>query len=42
MEKKNEKSVFATLNAINVNEHVEKKKTGEKNPDGTEKTLSYL
>ena len=42
MEKKVEKSVFATLNAINVNEHVEKKKTGEKNPDGTEKTLSYL
>lgn len=36
------KSVFETLNAINVNEHVEKKKTGERNPDGTEKTLSYL
>lgn len=36
------KSVFNTLNAINVNEHVEKKKTGERNPDGTEKTLSYL
>lgn len=36
------KSVFETLNAINVNEHIEKKKTGEKNPDGTEKTLSYL
>ena len=36
------KSVFDTLNAINVNEHVEKKKTGERNPDGTEKTLSYL
>lgn len=36
------KSVFETLNAINVNEHVEKKKTGEKNPNGTEKTLSYL
>lgn len=29
MEKKNEKSVFATLNAINVNEHVEKKDTGK-------------
>ena len=37
-----EKSVFETLNGINVNEHVEKKKTGEKNPDGTDKTLSYL
>ena len=36
------KSVFETLNAINVNEHIEKKKTGEKNTDGTEKTLSYL
>lgn len=36
------KSVFDTLNAINMNEHVEKKKTGEKNPDGTEKYLSYL
>ena len=36
------KSVFETLNAINVNKHVEKKKTGERNPDGTEKTLSYL
>lgn len=36
------KSVFETLNAINVNEHIEKKKTGEKNPDGTEKTISYL
>jgi len=29
MEKKNEKSVFATLNAINVNEHIEKKDTGK-------------
>lgn len=29
MEKKVEKSVFATLNAINVNEHVEKKDTGK-------------
>jgi len=36
------KSVFDTLNAINVNEHIEKKKTGETNPDGSEKTLSYL
>ena len=36
------KSVFETLNAINVNEHVEKKKTGEKNPDGSEKYLTYL
>lgn len=36
------KSVFETLNAINVNEHVEKKKTGEKNPDGSEKFLTYL
>lgn len=35
-------SVFQTLNVINVNEHVEKKKTGEKNPDGSEKILSYL
>ena len=29
MEKNVEKSVFATLNAINVNEHVEKKDTGK-------------
>lgn len=36
------KSVFETLNAINVNEHVEKKKTGERNPDGSEKFLTYL
>lgn len=36
------KSVFETLNAINVNEHVEKKRTGEKNPDGSEKFLTYL
>lgn len=36
------KSVFETLNAINVNGHVEKKKTNEKNPDGSEKHLSYL
>ena len=36
------KSTFDVLNTINVNEHIEKKKTGEKNPDGTEKTLSYL
>lgn len=36
------KSVFDTLNAINVNEHVEKKKTGERNPDGSEKFLTYL
>lgn len=39
---KEKKSVFATLNAINVNENVEKKKTGEKNPDGSEKFLTYL
>ncbi len=36
------KNVFEALNAINVNEHVEKKKTNEKNPDGTDKYLSYL
>ena len=36
------KSTYDVLNAINVNNHVEKKKTGEKNPDGTDKTLSYL
>ena len=36
------KSIFDTLNSINVNEHVEKKKTGEKNPDGSEKFLTYL
>ena len=42
MEKVTKKSVFETLNAINVNEHVEKKKTNEKNPDGSEKYLSYL
>lgn len=41
-EKEKGKSVFETLNAINVNEHVEKKKTGEKNPDGSEKFLTYL
>jgi len=41
-ETKVKKSVFETLNAINVNEHVEKKKTGEKNPDGSEKFLTYL
>lgn len=41
-ETKAKMSVFQTLNAINVNEHVEKKKTGEKNPDGSEKFLSYL
>lgn len=41
-ETKAKASVFQTLNAINVNEHVEKKKTGEKNPDGSEKFLSYL
>lgn len=41
-ETKAKMSVFQTLNAINVNEHVEKKKTGEKNPDGSEKYLSYL
>lgn len=42
MEKVTKKSVFETLNAINVNEHVEKKKTNEKNPDGSDKFLSYL
>lgn len=36
------KSVFETLNAINVNEHVEKKKSGEKNPDGSDKYLTFL
>lgn len=36
------KSVFDTLNAINVNEHIEKKETGETNPDGSKKMLSYL
>lgn len=41
-ETKVKKSVFEILNAINVNEHVEKKKTGEKNPDGSEKFLTYL
>lgn len=41
-ETKVKKSVFEILNAINVNEHVEKKKTGEKNPDGSEKYLTYL
>lgn len=35
-EKKNEKSVFATLNAIDVNEHKEEK------PTGNGRTLSYL
>lgn len=42
MEEQVKKSVFDTLNAINVNERVEKKKTGEKNPDGKEKYLTYL
>ncbi len=41
-ETKVKKSVFEILNSINVNEHVEKKKTGEKNPDGSEKFLTYL
>lgn len=41
-ETKAKMSVFQTLNAINVNEHVEKKKTGEKNPDGSEKFQTYL
>lgn len=41
-ETKVKKSVFEILNSINVNEHVEKKKTGEKNPDGSEKYLTYL
>lgn len=41
-ETKVKKSVFDTLNAINVNEHVEHKKTGEKNPDGSDKYLTYL
>ena len=41
-ETKVKKSVFETLNAINVNEHVEKKKSGEKNPDGSDKYLTYL
>lgn len=41
-ETKVKKSIFEILNAINVNEHVEKKKTGEKNPDGSEKYLTYL
>lgn len=36
------KSVFEILNSINVNEHVKKKKTGEKNPDGSDKYLSFL
>ena len=41
-EAKVKKSVFETLNAINVNEHVEKKKSGEKNPDGSDKYLTFL
>lgn len=41
-ETKVKKSVFETLNAINVNEHVEKKKSGEKNPDGSDKYLTFL
>lgn len=41
-ETKVKKSVFETLNSINVNEHVEKKKSGEKNPDGSDKYLTYL
>lgn len=36
------KSVFEILNAINVNQNVEKKKTNEKNPDGSDKYLTYL
>lgn len=42
MKTNEKKSVFETLNAINVNEHVEKKKSGEKNPDGSDKYLTYL
>ena len=41
-EQEQPKSVFLTLNAINVNEHVKKKKSGEKNPDGSDKLLTYL
>ena len=41
-ETKVKKSVFEILNAINVNEHVEKKKSGEKNPDGSDKYLTFL
>lgn len=41
-ETKLKKSVFEILNAINVNQNVEKKKTNEKNPDGSDKYLTYL
>lgn len=41
-ETKVKKSVFEILNAINVNQNVEKKKTNEKNPDGSDKYLTYL
>lgn len=41
-ETKVKKSVFEILNAINVNEHVEKKKSGEKNPDGSDKYHTFL
>lgn len=37
-----QKTVFEVLSAIDVNEHVEKKKTGQKNPDGSDVELSYL
>lgn len=37
-----QKTVFETLSAIDVNDHVEKKKTGQKNPDGTDVELTYL
>lgn len=42
MDNKQSRSVFDTLNAINVNEHVEKKKSGEKNADGSERYLTFL
>lgn len=41
-ETKVKKSVFEILNDINVNKNVEKKKTNEKNPDGSDKYLTYL
>ena len=36
------KTVFETLSVIDVNDHVEKKKTGQKNPDGSDVELTYL
>ena len=42
MQENEKKTTFMELRSINVNDHVEKKKTGEKNRDGSDKELTYL